>query len=181
MRVIAVLFFVLFMSRAAAVESAAPSQSPSTTCGNGHLDAGETCAACAADCEIHKCTATGAPQMFAVQFATPPEMKVSSATVLVGYNSRHVSLPGSAGADSVRQRLHDLQKSAIAVTNDLDYGLRVVFTRPGGIETGRLLVLGVDACKGAAKPTANDFGCIVEGCAAATGKIDGCTCRVTQR
>jgi hypothetical protein len=119
--------------------------------------------------------------MFGVDFAAPPEMKVSSATVLVAYNSRHVSLPGSAGADTARQRLHDVQKSAIAVINDLDYGLRVVFTRPGGIEAGRLFVVGVDACKGTAKPTANDFGCIVEGCAAATGKIDGCSCRVTQR
>lgn len=152
---------------------------PAGTCGNGHLDAGETCATCAADCVVHTCTPTGKPRLFDVNFDLPSEMRVSSITVLVGYDSRHISLPGSAGAESVSKRLSNQQAKAIIVTNDLDYALRAVFTRPGGIDGGRLFTVAVDACSTTPVPSAADFGCSMEGCAAASGQVAGCGCRVT--
>lgn len=156
----------------------AATASGSATCGNGHLDAGETCDNCSADCAVHTCTPAGKPRRFEAVFQPPSEMKVSSITVRVGYDSRRVSLPGSAGAESARARLQDTPKTAIIVTNDLDYAVRAVVTQPGGIAAGKLFTLSVDACKGAPAPTVSDFGCALEGCAAASNPIDGCSCRV---
>jgi hypothetical protein len=151
------------------------------TCGNGHIDAGESCETCAGDCVVHACKPGGKPRVFDVAFDPPSEMRVSSITVLLGYDSRRVSLPGEAGAESVTKRLGDRQGKAIVVTNDLGYALRAVFTRPGGIDSGRLFSIAVDACTGAPAPSTTDFGCIIEGCAAASGRVAGCGCHVTAR
>jgi hypothetical protein len=128
---------------------------------------------------VHSCTSSGKTHTFKVHFEPPPTMNVSSITVRVGYDSRRISLPGSAGAESARARLEHVPKTAIVVTNDLDYALRAVVTQPGGIAAGQLFTLKVDGCKAAPQPTAVDFGCSLEGCAAATGHVAGCTCRVT--
>jgi hypothetical protein len=106
-------------------------------------------------------------------------MRVSSITVSLAYDSRRISLPGSAGAASIAKRLSNKQPKAIVVTNDLDYALRAVFTRPGGIDSGRLFTVAVDACKNAPAPTVSDFGCLIEGCAAPSGHVTGCACHVT--
>jgi hypothetical protein len=164
---------------AALLFTVSPPDAAADPCGNGYLDPGETCASCAADCAVHPCAASAKPATFDVQFEPPAELTVSSITVRLGYDSRRISLPGSAGADSVRKRLAHVATNAIVATNDLDYALRVVYSRPGGIPSGRLFSVQVDGCKDAAAPVLADFTCSVEGCAAATGKVDNCSCRVT--
>src|SRR6185295_17783228 len=79
------------------------------TCGNGHLDPDETCASCAADCATHACTPSGKHRSFDVHFDPPAEMRVSSITVSLAYDSRRISLPGSAGAESIAKRLSNKQ------------------------------------------------------------------------
>jgi hypothetical protein len=62
--------------------------------------------------------------------------------------------------------------------NDLDYALRVVLSRAGGLPTGRLFVVDFDSCAGAAAPTTADLACTVTGCSNSSGPISGCTCSV---
>jgi hypothetical protein len=148
----------------------------STNCGNGFLEPGETCEGCPADCVIGACTAAAPVQTFRVNLTPPPFQDPSSVTVLIGYRSTIVSLPGNGSAPAARVRMRP--SGATVTVNDLDYALRTVVTRPGGLTPGRLFVVDFDPCAGAAAPTTADFACTVEGCANQFGPIEGCTCSV---
>jgi len=158
---------------ATATATAAP------VCGNGFIENGETCTSCAADCTIHSCSATTPLRTFAVNFSAPTDQTVSGITVLVGYRSGVVSLPGSGGASSIGSRLKNKPSNAIVAFNDLDYALRVVISRSSPIAPGRLFTVDFDSCTHATTPTASDFGCTVEGCANTFGSVSGCSCSVS--
>lgn len=97
-------------------------------------------------------------------------------TVLIGYKSDRVSLPGTRTA--VGSRVKNRPSSSIVTANDLDYALRVVVTRQGSLSPGRLFTVDFDSCRDAAAVMATDFGCAVEGCASSFGTVEGCTCSV---
>lgn len=97
-------------------------------------------------------------------------------TLLIGYRDNLISLPGNGTAPAARIRL---RPSGSTVTpNDLDYALRVVMSRAGGLPAGRLFVVDFDSCSGAAAPTTADLSCTVAGCSNSSGPISGCTCSV---
>ncbi len=99
-------------------------------------------------------------------------------TVLIGYRSDRLSLPGHGGDKSVRERLTETPDQAIVAVNDLHYGLRVVLARSSPIALGKLFTVHFDSCDSAAPGTA-DVACTVEACATVFGPADGCTCTVT--
>ncbi|HUI24588.1 MAG TPA: hypothetical protein VL403_00785 [Candidatus Kryptonia bacterium] len=148
-------------------------------CGNGFLESGETCTSCAADCVIHACTATTPLRTFGVNFAAPAQQSVSGLTLLIGYRSSIVSLPGTGSATSVAARVKNKPANAIFSAFDLDYALRTVLSRSSPFTPGRLFTIDFDSCSGATAPTAADFGCTIQGCANSFGDVDDCTCTVT--
>jgi hypothetical protein len=125
---------------------------------------------------VQPCTAATPVRVFTVSWAPPAGQDASTITVVVGYRSDRVSLPGSGSAAG--SRVKNRPASSIVGVNDLDYALRVVVTRSGQIPPGRLFTVDFDGCQGAAAAVAADFGCIVVDCATSFGPVDGCTCSV---
>jgi hypothetical protein len=114
---------------------------------------------------------------FTADLLPPAGQNPTTATVLLGYDSSRLSIPGSGTAISVRQRVAappPLPQSF--AVNDLDYALLVVVSR--NVTLGTLFTATFDACEGSPAPTIADLACTVQGCAAAAGPIDGCTCSV---
>ncbi len=166
-----------------ATSTATPTPSPTptesaATCGNGFLENGETCATCAPDCAIAACTDAGTDTTVRVNFTVPLGEMATSATVLVGYRSAAVSIPGSGLASSVSQRVQMRPSGASFNVNDLDYALRAVVNRNAGLSAGRLFTILFDNCQGVPPPNPADFGCTVEGCAGMFGTIQNCGCAV---
>ena len=178
------LFVVLVSSLASAPTSATGQAAPPTsavagTCGNKLLDAGESCTQCPGDCTAQPCQPAKSGIVFAVEFTPPAAPDVSTALLRIGYRTDRISLPGSGGEKSVQSRIKRVADTAMLVPNDLDYALRLVVGRPGGIPAGRLLTIEFDRCQGAAAPAPSDLSCEVETCASSTGAVDTCRCQIT--
>lgn len=152
----------------------------SGSCGNGFLEPGETCASCAPDCVVSPCTAVAPTPSFAVQFQGVLGAVPTTVTMLLGYQSDLVSIPGSGNALSVRQRItYPAPPPSPQSPNDLDYALRMVIGRTAGFPNGLIASVRFDRCQGAPAPIPADFACTVEACAGPGGPITGCTCTVT--
>jgi hypothetical protein len=161
-------------TRAAAQDSASVS---AAACGNKLLDAGETCAQCAADCTVQPCRPSQQRAVFAVEFAPPPAPDVSTAVLRIGYRSDHLSLPGTGTEKSVQSRIKSPDHDVMAF-NDLDYALRIVASHSKAIAAGQLVEIEFDRCADAPAPTVADLSCEVEACAASTGPQSGCQCTI---
>ncbi|MGH3584170.1 MAG: hypothetical protein ACRDUB_21465 [Mycobacterium sp.] len=169
---------------------------PQNTCGNGFLevgeacslcpgataatpccDVGEACNACAADCQVQACT-PGAPTVaFAVDLVAPLGFAPTTTTVLVGYDSAAMSIPGSGSVASVRQRVvapPPLPQSF--APNDLDYAVRVLVSR--NIPVGQIATIAFDQCSGQPAPTLVQLACAVETCSQGGSPVPGCTCTI---
>jgi hypothetical protein len=149
---------------------------PSARCGNGILEAGETCASCPTDCAIRPCVVSKPARTVSIRFVAPSDQDISGVTVLLGYRGELVSLPGHGADNSVRTRLTETPEKAIVAVNDLDYAARVVVGRWQPIPSGKLFAFQFDRCDGAAPSTAADFACTVEACATVFGRTEGCSC-----
>ncbi|HVN87595.1 MAG TPA: hypothetical protein VMW17_22390 [Candidatus Binatia bacterium] len=159
-----------------------PTATPSPTplrCGNGVIEPGETCDTCPADCVVRTCSASTPMHTVAVSFTPPVGQVVSGLTVLVGYRSDVVSLPGSGSDSSVSSRIKNRPSNAIFSAFDLDYALRAVMSRSGGLTPGQVFTINFDGCAGMSGPTLDDFGCTVEGCANQFGDVPDCQCSIT--
>ena len=157
-----------------ATATATATAGSSAVCGNGFLEPGETCTSCAADCQISACTASGTKK-FTVHYSGTRD--ASSLSILVGYRSDRVSLPGNANQSTVGQRVTE-RPSGTFIVNDLNYALRTVMGGTNPKPSGKLYAVEFDLCRNAPAPTTDDFGCTVEGCSDAFGPIPGCVCTV---
>ena len=161
--------------------TASPSPQPTAgaECGNGILEAGESCTSCPADCTVLACTATTPLQTFRINFQAPLGSSPSVVTTRVGYRSDRVSLPGTGSAPAARVKMRPAGTSQLV--NDLDYAVTVLIQGQAGgtVPSGKLFTIDFDTCQGAAAVTPADFGCSIESCASSSGPIDGCTCTVT--
>jgi len=154
----------------------APTPTPTTIpCGNGVLEAGETCDTCPGDCVVLPCTAAPPIQTFQVNIAEPLGSVVSLAQVLVGYRSNLVSLPTPPGA-----RIKNRPEGTSQLVNNLGYAVRVTIVGQGGtlITDGQLFSIDFDSCESAPLATPADFGCQVTQCSSSFGDVTGCTCTV---
>lgn len=133
---------------------------------------------CPADAVIGSCTAAG-QLPFRIEFEAAIGTVPTSTTVLVGYRSDVVSIPGSGASRDVRGRVAVAPPPPFLSTpTDLDYALRLIIVRTSPLAEGTLATVTFDRCSGAAAPTAADFGCYVEGCSGQGGPIEGCSCRI---
>jgi hypothetical protein len=147
-------------------------------CGNNVIEPGETCESCAMDCIVRSCTVTTPTVQFRFTLLPPPGQSLTAATILIGYDSAVLSIPGASNDVSVRQRFPPAAPLPMSMAwNDLNHAIRIVQTRTtpiGVITTGTF-----DRCQGAAAPTLDDVACTVEGCAGAGGSVEGCQCAIT--
>jgi hypothetical protein len=180
MRTISVLtLFAVTIVGAALPAAAGPTPAGTAAqCGNGLLEAGESCASCAADCAVAKCQPGKTRVQFAVAFNAPEQAAVGTAVLRIAYRSDRLSLPGTGTAKTVQQRIASPQHAVMAF-NDLDYALRVVAGRSGALPMGQVFTVEFDRCDGAPTPSPADLSCAVEACAGSTGPVDGCTCSIT--
>lgn len=174
MRWIRVSLIVLMLTIAAS--RAARAQAPA--CGNGMLETGESCEACATDCTIRPCLAAEPRFTVKVAFVPPAAGNVSSATVRLSYRSDVVSLPGRGADASVRERVSGAPSETFSAVNDLGYGLRVVITHAGSLSAGPLFTVAFDACQNAPAPALTDLACVVEACGGQKGASADCGCTV---
>ncbi|MBX3028476.1 hypothetical protein KF840_26580 [bacterium] len=158
--------------------TATPTGGSGAVCGNRVLEPGETCESCAADCVIGPCNAPGSPtEAFIVDLVQPTGFQPTTATVLLGYNSTKLSLPGTGTATTVRQRIVAPAPVPQAFTpNDKDYAVQVLISR--NTPLGQLFTATFDRCSGSPAPTLADVSCAVLSCAQGGGGVAGCTCTV---
>jgi hypothetical protein len=157
--------------------TATPTAGGGGVCGNRVIEPGETCASCAADCVIGPCSPVAPTIAFAVDLVPPIGEAPTSATVLLGYNSTRLSIPGTGSALSVRQRvLPPAPLPQAFAVNDLDYAVRVVISR--NVALGHLFTATFDRCNGQPAPTLANLACTVEGCASGGTPLEGCACSV---
>jgi hypothetical protein len=163
----------------------------SSVCGNGFLEPGEKFTdpvagvvgdvngvECPPDANVASCTASATA--FQIQLDAPPGTSPSAITSVVGYRSNVVSLPGAGLAVTVRQRVTPVTPPFVFSTNDFNYALRVILAFSNPVGDGVLYTVSFDRCGAAPPPTADDFGCSVEGCGGSAGSIEGCRCTVTE-
>lgn len=149
----------------------------------GALNSGEYCTVCAADCVVPTppLAVTAGPTVV-VNFSLPADQTATATTVLIGYRTTLVSLPGSGTAGSVGTRIKNKPANTGLSYSDLDYALRVRMTRGTAFNPGKLFTISFDAIEGTPNPAATDFSCTVEACENGTGDVvavvAGCTCTV---
>lgn len=158
-------------------------------CGNGLLEPGEfftdpgigpvgdqSGEACATDAEIQPCTPTATRFVVDVNFRPAPGTSPNGFSILIGYRSGVVSLPGTGLAGTVRQRVAFVPPLPTFFPNDRDYALRVLTTAAFSFAEGKVYAVSFDTCAGAAPPSLADLACIVEGCTTSGGAVEGCSC-----
>ena len=131
------------------------------------------------DCTVHACSATTPLQTFRVNIALPAGQTVTALTLLVGYRSDLVSIPGSGADTSVAGRFKNRPSNTVFAAFDLDYAVRTVLGRSAGFASGRIFTIDFDSCSGASAATPADFGCSVVGCANGFGDVSDCVCTVS--
>jgi cysteine-rich repeat protein len=160
---------------------------PKPVCGNGIIEPGESCDdgntrdgdSCPANCHITPCKeTTGAPRRYAIVLVGKPAVDVSGVTIFVRYPEGRIGIPSGGSDEVVRRYIGDLPDGALAVPNDLDYGLREVIVGTKPLPIDKLFTVGFQDCEGAgAPPTPDDLSCTVEDAADSTGtKVAGLTC-----
>jgi cysteine-rich repeat protein len=163
------------------VPSSTPTATPTPTpmlCGDGLLAADETCDSCPDDCVAQPCEAGGATYKFAVTLQPPPAQNPLAATVTLSYRTDVVSIPGTAQESSVKTRVRPpLPLPSSFGVNDRDY--QVVVQISQSTLLSNLFAVTFDGCQDAPPPTIDDLSCVVVGCSAANGPIEGCTCDVS--
>jgi hypothetical protein len=160
-------------------------------CGNGFLEPGESFVDaslglvgdpegtdCPSDAVVSACTPEGDTVIFEVNFSAAIGTIPTSATMLIGYRSDRLSIPGSGASRDVRGRVSAEPPAPFVFTpNDLDYALRAIVIRTSPMEQGRQLTVEFDACS-ANGATTSDLACTVEGCSGAGGPIQNCSCEI---
>jgi hypothetical protein len=161
------------------------------TCGNGKLDAGESCddsnalqesgigAAdfCPADCSIAACTPSGAAAA-TVNFASAGDL--TGLTIVLYYDDSKVQVPGVNGDPPVQAAV--LSSSFATTPVDTGYALRVVSIDPAlaGVPAGQAFTVTFDTCQGAPALSAGDLSCFVaDATDAASAPVFGTSCSVT--
>jgi cysteine-rich repeat protein len=169
-------------------------------CGNGTLNAGETCDdgnnsdndGCPANCFIAACTpVAGTVRQATVSFATPLGVDVAALTLLLNYPEQKVFMPpagpqstiGSANfvplypSSEVLIRGADL---APAGSTGSGHAVRGLVADSTAVPAGPIFQLRFQDCQGAAAPVAGEFVCaVLDATDPFTNQVGGVTCSVT--
>jgi cysteine-rich repeat protein len=159
-------------------------------CGNGIVEAGETCDdgntvdgdACPHNCKIGPCTIGTTAVNVRVSFARPNGVTVGAITVLLDYPDAQVTILGSGHEPSVVSSVSNFPAGFSSAPFDLDYAVRetlAAFNKT--LAPGAIFDLAFKACTGAAAPKKGDFTCTVEQASTPLGgnlDVTGITCSV---
>lgn len=155
-------------------------------CGNGKIDAGETCDdgnvvdgdACPATCAIASCTPSGGQVTVNVNFTAPEP--IAGVVVYIDYAEGEVRIPGSGSQQQVQDRIF-LQTGDFFTPNDLNYALQVVHfdSSTAAFSGSQLFQIEFDTCTGASVAD-GDFSCRVLSASSDGTPVDvaGATCTV---
>jgi hypothetical protein len=149
------------------------------TCGDGLLEAAETCAACPADCDTTPCDPGRDTQSVALTVKAPGATTLVAVTLQLAYRRTALRLPADAATQ--RRRVRAVGDGGLVAPKDLGYALRLVVARAGGLPAGPVVEVDFDRCAGSAPATSADLSCTVLGCAGTGGQLDGCSCTVLIR
>jgi hypothetical protein len=138
-------------------------------CGDGALDAGETCDdgngsdddTCPSDCVVDVCSpVTGTMRPFDVVFTPQAGVNVGGITVLVDYPEGRVEIPGPPIPGGT---ITSLPPGSFPIPTDLDHALRMIVAigGGGGLAPGVLFRVNYRDCSGAEPPLPVAFGCSV--------------------
>jgi cysteine-rich repeat protein len=149
-------------------------------CGNGTLNAGETCDdgnnldndTCPADCFIASCTPdTGSARVVTVAFDAPAGVNVAGLTLFLNYPEQKVFLPPagpnvSLGSPSLVRLYPTSQVTLLAADLgtagvDSGYAVRALMGSLNPVPHGPIFQLTFQDCLGAAVPLPGEFNCTV--------------------
>lgn len=156
-------------------------------CGNGAINAGETCDdgnvvdgdSCPSSCVINPCSPPFGTVTALVNFTAPQD--IAGATIYIDYPDGQVRIPGTGNQIAVQNRIF-LSTGDFFNPNDLDYAVQIVAFDSGGAPfTGsELMQIEFDTCDGASV-NSSQFTCRVLDAASAGGSpvpVAGVTCSV---
>jgi hypothetical protein len=124
------------------------------------------------------CTAVAPTVAYRFTLVPPLGQSPTSATLLVGYDSGVLSIPGTGSSAQVNARI--VAPAPLPnpfIRNDANYAVSVVIGRPTPLS--ELFTITFDRCQGAPAPVPGDVACSVLGCSAGGGPIEGCECEVS--
>lgn len=178
------------------VTTTTSSSTTSTTlgglCGNGVIDAGETCDDgnqsdndnCPADCVVAACTpVAGTVRQVTVSFASPPGVDVAALTLLMDYPEQKVFMPpagpqtqiGAANFVPLYPPSDVLIRGA-----DLTHAVRGLVADSTAVPPGPIFQSKFQDCQGAAAPLTGEFACtVLDATDPFTNGVPGVTCGVT--
>jgi cysteine-rich repeat protein len=185
-----------------------PSTTPTTTstttstiipagCGNGTLNAGETCDdgnnsnndGCPANCVILPCTPlAGTSRLVEVSFTPPVGVGIAGLTLILNYPEQKVFMPpagpqttiGAANFTPLHPPAEVLIRGADlapAGSTGSGHAVRGIMGDDAAVPAGPIFRLNFQNCQGAAAPLAGEFNCaIVNAVDQGTNPISGVTC-----
>jgi cysteine-rich repeat protein len=184
--------------------SSSTSTTTSTTipalCGNGALNAGETCDdgnrndndGCPANCFIAACTpVAGSSRQVTVSFSAPVGVEVAALTLLMNYPEQKVFMPpaGPQAQIAAANFVPLLPPSEVLIRGtDLaptgstgsGHAVRGLVADSEAVPTGPIFRLVFQNCQAAAAPTPGEFNCrVLEATDPFTTAVSGVTCSVT--
>ncbi|MGH3637472.1 MAG: hypothetical protein ACRDUX_00440 [Mycobacterium sp.] len=146
-------------------------------CGDGLLQAGQTCEECPADCTPAACEPTTEQVRFVVTLEAATGA-IERAALFVGYRSSVISIPGTGSEATVRRRVRPLPPLPTEFSvSDLDYGLRLTARQTSGLSMD-FVTADFDTCAGAGESSVDDLSCSVESCEVAGQAVSDCTCAI---
>jgi cysteine-rich repeat protein len=161
-------------------------------CGNGTVNAGETCDDgnnndndnCPANCVVAACTPlTATTRQVTVAFAAPPGVDVAALTLLMNYPEQKVFMP-PAGAQTQIGAANFVPlypASDVLIRGaDLTHAVRGLVADSTPVPSGPIFRLIFQDCQGAAAPLPGEFNCrILDASDPSTNPVSGVLCGVT--
>src|SRR5262247_1091285 len=108
------------------------------SCGEGLLEAAETCEACPADCRPAVCKPSKEQRRVVIDLVTPGNLEVNAAHVRLAYRSDRVTLGAQGDGAEVKKRVSSPQKLLALYTNNLGYAVGLVAVRGQRFDDGEL-------------------------------------------
>lgn len=162
---------------------------PKAVCGNGKIEVGETCDdgntkdgdSCPANCRIEACKEMPGPgRKYVVFLEGAANVELQGVNVFVRYPEAKVGIPSGGSDEVVKRNILDLPADALAVPNDLDYGLREVIVSTKALPIGKLFTIQFYDCERApGPPERGEFTCALDDTSDATGnRVSGFSCSI---
>jgi cysteine-rich repeat protein len=159
---------------------------PTAVCGNGVLEAPETCDdgnvdpndSCPEDCRIDQCEPTGDPLSLTIVSSRPD---LTNILLLLDYPEGRMEIPG-LGFEVIGSISNTPGENTDALdlgVGSAEHALRLLVSASFSFDTPNIATVAFRGCAGAPPPGPGDFNCIVLEAGADFMHVQGVTCSVT--